>query len=156
MLIYLVDDDFISLFLTEQVIRIEKFADNVRAFGSGEAALAALLLRLETEVPDVIFLDLNMPVMSGWDFLDALAPHLARLQGRCAIYLLTSSLALADTAKAKEYALVANIIHKPLDEEDLRAIQAQARAAVLSSYTAPPPPLPESGAWGARRLPHLG
>jgi CheY-like chemotaxis protein len=68
------------------------------------------------------YLDLNMPVMDGWGFLDALAPHAPALQGRCRIYLLTSSLALGDREKASENALVQGIMHKPLEEEGIRAI----------------------------------
>ena len=121
MLTYLIDDDTVSLFLTEQMLRLEGFVAPILPFTGAEAALAHLLPRLVTEPPEFIFLDLNMPVMDGWGFLDALAPHAAALQGWCRIYLLTSSLALVDKEKAREYALVQGIIHKPLDEESIRA-----------------------------------
>jgi hypothetical protein len=54
--------------------------------------------------------------------LTALLPYEAALQGRCRIYLLASSLALSDTAKAQTYSLVTGIIHKPLDEEKVQVI----------------------------------
>lgn len=125
MLTYLIDDDNISLYLTEQVLRMEDFATDIRTFLAAEEALAVLVAGLPAELPAVIFLDLNMPVMDGWGFLDALGPHAPALHGRCRIYILTSSLAPADTAKAQGCALVAGIIHKPLDEDEVRAIRAQ-------------------------------
>jgi CheY-like chemotaxis protein len=122
MLTYLIDDDTVSLFLTEQMLRLEGFMAPIIPFAGAEEALVYLLPRLSSEPPEFIFLDLNMPGMDGWDFLDVLAPHAHALQGRCSIYLLTSSLALVDTEKATSHALVRGIIHKPLDEEEIRTI----------------------------------
>jgi CheY-like chemotaxis protein len=131
MLTYIIDEDFISIYLTEQVLRMEGFATDIHSFLAAEEALAYLLPRIATELPQVIFLDLNMPVMDGWEFLEALSSYQEELRDRCRIYLLTSSLAQADTAKAKDYALVSGIIHKPLDEKEVKAIKAQIQGGVL-------------------------
>jgi CheY-like chemotaxis protein len=121
MLTYLIDDDIVSLFVAEQMLRLEGFMAPIIPFTGAEEALAYLLPRLVSDPPEFIFLDLNMPVMDGWGFLKALAPHAAALKSRCHIYLLTSSLALEDTEKAQGHALVQGIIHKPLDEDEIRA-----------------------------------
>jgi CheY-like chemotaxis protein len=121
---YLIDDDPIALFLTTQVLHLESAASNLRTFSGAAPALAYLLPRLAMAVPTLIFLDLNMPELTGWDFLDALAPHAPALAGRCRIYLLTSSLAQADTARAAAYPLVSGVIHKPLDQDEIQAIWA--------------------------------
>jgi CheY-like chemotaxis protein len=124
MLTYLIDDESISLFLAEQVLRQQGVTSPIRPFGGAEEGLHFLVTNLPTEVPDVILLDLNMPRMNGWEFLEALGPHAGALAGRCHIYILTSSLALADTTRAKDFALVRGIIHKPLDEDEVQSIRA--------------------------------
>jgi CheY-like chemotaxis protein len=123
MLTYIIDDDSVSLFLTEQVLKLEGLVTAVRSFTSAEDALACLLRHLTTP-PQLILLDLNMDVVDGWGFLAELEPYQAALQG-CCIYFLTSSLAPADITKARGYAYVAGIIHKPLNEYDVQAIRAQ-------------------------------
>ena len=124
MLTYLIDDDFISLYLAEQVLELEGFSTDMQLFSSADTALSDLVEHLPTRVPRVIFLDLNMPTMDGWEFLQALEPYVAALQGRCHIYILTSSLALTDTARAQDYPLVAGVLYKPLDSAEVQAIKA--------------------------------
>ncbi|MBC6699111.1 response regulator [Hymenobacter puniceus] len=120
---FLIDDDSLSNYLTETLLKMEDFSSNIRTFEAADEALAELVE--QPELPRVVFLDLNMPVMNGWEFLDALAPYRGRLQGRCRIYILTSSLALSDLNRSRHYDLVAGLIHKPIDSGEIRAIQAE-------------------------------
>ncbi|MET4108057.1 response regulator [Hymenobacter sp. UYP22] len=122
---YLIDDDTLSIYLTEQLLRAEGFSTSISTFHSAAQALGRLVQDTEDTPPRVVFLDLNMPVMNGWQFLDALQPYESQLQGRCHIYILTSSLALTDLEKSREYNLVSGLIHKPIDTEEIRAIQAE-------------------------------
>jgi CheY-like chemotaxis protein len=125
---FIIDDDPLSLFLAESTLRLEKFSTLIYTFESAEKALEALLQQGLQQVPVVIFLDLNMPVLNGWQFLDALTPYHSQLQGRCHIFVLTSSLAVTDLEKAKTYNLVTRLIHKPLDSAEIQAIWAQLQA----------------------------
>ena len=66
---FIIDDDPISSFLTETLLQMEDFSEQIVTFSSAEASLNFLNEDIEANVPEVIFLDLNMPSMNGWQFL---------------------------------------------------------------------------------------
>ncbi len=122
----LVDDDYISVFLTKKILEREGLAEELCTFQLPEEALHYVQQSIvKQQVPEVILLDLNMPVLSGWDFVQALQADEAHLLGRCFIYVLTSSLAPSDMVRAREFPLVAGLIHKPLDDMQIQTIHAQ-------------------------------
>lgn len=121
--IAIIDDDPISIFLAEMSLEKEGASAKVKSFLSAEEALEALQVQSLDELPDVILLDLNMPSIDGWQFLE-IFQHLpaAKLRGKCAVYILTSSLDISDTVKADKNELVKGIIHKPITPEDIGVI----------------------------------
>lgn len=125
MKVYNIDDDQISNFLTERVLEEAGPPMKIRSFLSAEEALDFLKQDCHSNLPGIIFLDLNMPMMNGWEFLDELEPYKNDIQGKCHIYILTSSLDLSDTARSKEYEMVSGFIHKPLTEDDVKVILAE-------------------------------
>ena len=125
----LIDDDAIGVFLTERLLKRDGFSEDIAAFSGGRQALDYLRTAAPNEIPRVIFLDLNMPIMDGWEFLEALEPQKDGLLGRCYIYILTSSLANSDTERISQYPLVAGLIHKPLDSAQIQAVRTQLEAA---------------------------
>jgi len=127
MQILLVDDDPISVFLTEQLFKRHGSAVTLRSFLAASDALIFLRQQLLAgSAPDIIVLDLNMPLLNGWDFLDALQPHEAQLRHECAIYILTSSFASIDTVRVCQYPLVTELFHKPLDSSAIHIILGRA------------------------------
>lgn len=119
--ILLVDDD--DIFLVLGTITIEKLFPEAEIFTvpHGEEALEFLE---ETEV-DVMFLDLNMPILDGWEVLDELAK---RERKRMAIFVVTSSIDPSDREKANRNPLVYDLIEKPLDENNIKSAIRQKRA----------------------------
>lgn len=124
----LIEDDLTATFLTKRLFHHEAVPGELTTFESPVAALAFIQAQVAAHTPpDVILLDLNMPLLSGWQVLDALAPVQEHLLGHCLVYVLTSSLATSDMTRAQTYPLVAGFIHKPLDRLELHAIQERVR-----------------------------
>ncbi|CAM3658765.1 response regulator [Pontibacter korlensis] len=127
--VYIIDDDEVSVFLTEAMLMTENFAHNYETFLNPQDALQHLLQALgqgkEDKTPDIIFLDLNMPFMSGWDFLNALAPYEAQLQECCSLYLLSSSMDVQEVQRARKYPLLSGFLQKPLEEATIRDLLKQ-------------------------------
>ena len=121
--VYIIDDDDISIYLTSLVLEEAVFAREICTYSSADEALADLPLTEATPLPDVILLDLNMPVKSGWDFLDTLRPHEDALLGKMHVFILTSSIADSDKDRSRNYPLVRGFLHKPLDEASVAYIK---------------------------------
>ena len=121
--VYIVDDDEISIFLTEAVLESDNFAAECEGFQDARHALHNLLEnaggRCISCLPEVVFLDLNMPFISGWDFLEALAPVEETIKEYCRIYILTSSVDEQERMRAASSNLVAGFLQKPLEDEYL-------------------------------------
>jgi CheY-like chemotaxis protein len=126
----LIDDNATTVFLTQHLFQRAGLASDLTTFLSPVEAVAALQQQARSgALPQVILLDLNMPLMSGWDVLDALQPLEPHLLGRCAVYILTSSLAPNDRIRARAYPLVVDLLHKPLDHAKIHAIHARMQGA---------------------------
>jgi CheY-like chemotaxis protein len=119
----IIDDDPISSCLTEMILKLEGFTENTLTFSSAEESLDFLSENKKEDQPKVIFLDLNMPTMNGWQFLQALQPHEKTISQDCSIYILTSSIDPSEQNQAKEYGVVKGFISKPLTEEHLFSIR---------------------------------
>ncbi|AOP33751.1 hypothetical protein A0128_07785 [Leptospira tipperaryensis] len=123
--ILLVDDNQSDNFVHERVIRKGNFADQVISKQSGENALKYLRGRVaspEDPRPDLIFLDINMPGMNGWEFLEEYDALPKELQGKIVIVMLTTSDNPDDRAKAKEFGILSDFKTKPLTEAMLNDI----------------------------------
>ncbi|QWX84353.1 response regulator [Cellulophaga sp. HaHaR_3_176] len=111
----IIDDDPIFVYGTKVLLNNNgNFCSNILVYENGREALDVLETMLNTnEFPDVIFLDLNMPVMNGWQFLEKFC-KLPRVEFNTRIYILSSSVDPADIQKAKNYKIVKDFISKPL------------------------------------------
>ncbi|TRO65265.1 response regulator [Christiangramia sabulilitoris] len=119
--IYLVDDQPISNFITKKLLELEGYKGAVIDFTDPTLAFETI----SEDENALIFLDLNMPVMNGWDFLEAFRER--NINHR--IIILTSSISKVDIEKAKEYPFVQKYMIKPLNKK---------KFAEISEYLNPP------------------
>lgn len=125
--VLLIDDDQMINLINTRILQVSKQVENISSVTGGEEALAALHNIINTDAsifPEFIFLDINMPEMDGWEFLDALAIFPRELIQNCKVVILTSSIDLFDIKKAKKNPLVFDYITKPLSIEKLSQLTA--------------------------------
>lgn len=120
---FIIDDDQICHFITRHLIKSEHLVQEATCFYEAEEALQQLLSDLPDSLPDMIFLDLNMPHMNGWQFLDALLPYESQISPHTKIFILTSSVDAVDQEKAWDCPLVSAYFLKPLQPRDLEIIR---------------------------------
>ncbi len=118
--VLLIDDDVIINMINNRVIEISEQVTKITAVSSAEEALTLLnnLIRIDqTEFPAFIFLDINMPEMDGWEFLQVFAEFSKEILLMSKVIVLTSSIDASDLKKAKNNALIFDFISKPLSLE---------------------------------------
>jgi YesN/AraC family two-component response regulator len=119
----LIDDDQVYTFGFKKLINLKGLNSRVINFSDGYQAITWLTNSLNNHnLPDVIFLDINMPNMDGWDFMREFAEIKSQLGKKITIYMLSSSIDLNDIYRAKKIADVADYIFKPINEYQLNAI----------------------------------
>jgi CheY-like chemotaxis protein len=121
--ILLVDDDEINNFISIKLIK--KALDNtqISACLNGRFAideLAEIQKQDPSLLPDFILLDINMPIMNGWEFLDEYKRLNIDPLGKSKIYIISSSVFSNDINKARSYPLVQNFISKPLSVDKIK------------------------------------
>ncbi len=124
-LVMLVDDNDIDNFISKRIIEITKFAARVEVTSSGQDALEYLRanqFKLEN-IPTIIFLDINMPVVDGFIFLYEFDKFSEQLKNKCKIIILSSSDNKRDIAKIINDNYVTKFITKPLTEIALDEIR---------------------------------
>lgn len=122
--ICLVDDNSIENLILKQVIRHTNIPCNLMFFEHAENAIEFLESNKANKsvLPDIILLDINMPVMDGWDFLNAYKLMEDNFSKKMPIYMLTSSEDPSDISKAKSYSQVKDYLVKPLSVLKLQAV----------------------------------
>ena len=120
----LVDDNTHDNFFHERAIKKNNSESVVITKTSGSGALEYIKSE-ENPRSDIIFLDINMPGMNGWEFLKEYSQLAKNLQSRAIVIMLTTSCSATDMEKAKKWDFVADYITKPLTNDMLQEIIAK-------------------------------
>ncbi|SFC42673.1 response regulator [Zunongwangia sp. SCSIO 43204] len=118
--IILVDDQPIANFITKKLLEIEGYKENVKDYTDALSAFE----NIKAEASAIIFLDLNMPVMSGWDFLE----EMKKFGLSHKTIILSSSTSELDIEKAKQYPCVIDYVVKPLNKMKFNKISSYLKA----------------------------
>ena len=127
--ILLIDDDEPTNFLSQMIIEEADCAEEVQVAYTGNEAIDYLTSRGTSSLsqgsyprPDLIFLDINMPAMNGWEFLQKYNTLEKEHKGNIVIIMLTTSLNPDDRLKSKEFPDVSGFENKPLTKEKLNTL----------------------------------
>jgi CheY-like chemotaxis protein len=120
----IVDDDRIYIFGLTKLIEMNSFCEELQVFKNGKEAIDSFINDIEEgkQLPEVILLDINMPVMDGWEFLEEYAKVKHKIKNKVKIYMVSSSVNLSDLDKAKSYEDVVDYVIKPIKSADLQKI----------------------------------
>lgn len=122
----IIDDDKIYVNLVKKIIETKKLCDHLLIFKDGKEAIdyfEALLQNFEEKnIPEIILLDINMPVMDGWEFLERFTKIENKFNNLVTLYVVSSSINATDINKAKSLSTVENYLVKPVKIDDLEAV----------------------------------
>jgi CheY-like chemotaxis protein len=126
-----VDDDPITLMLCKMVINKASFSNKIMTAKNGEEALNYFKSfngaseDEQSKKPQLIFLDLNMPVMGGWEFLDCFSTSEYSEYNTIKVIILSSTIDPEDLEKAKKYPMVLDFLSKPISKEMLEYVKTK-------------------------------
>ncbi|MBA4276151.1 response regulator [Flavobacterium sp.] len=125
-IIWVVDDDVIYQTIINKLIKKSGVFSAHSSFMNGKEALNTLKSTIgEIDLlPDIILLDINMPVMDGWEFMEEIKMIKSKISKKIIIYIVSSSIAIEDKNKSKTFADIIGYIPKPISVDDLLSIVA--------------------------------
>ena len=127
----IIDDDPICVYGTKILLNHNNFVSaNILVYEDGEEALINLTSQLlnRQRMPDIILLDLNMPIMNGWEFLDKFQK--LTFTNKPQVFIVSSHFDKNAIEKGRSYELVRDFISKPLIAKNLNDIISMSKIAV--------------------------
>jgi CheY-like chemotaxis protein len=118
-LTYIIDDDNIFIFVLKKILEKNQSFEEVLDFKNGEKVIE-LLNKKNQIIPNVILLDINMPVIDGWQFLEQIEklPNKDKFN----IFIMSSSIDANDIEKSKSFSTVKDFISKPINNDKLNKL----------------------------------
>ena len=120
----IVDDDDIYQFTTSLLLKKTDLVNKIIVFSNGLKAINFLKDEMGTKenIPDVLFLDINMPVMDGWEFLEEYLLIKPMMPKTVVIYMVSSSVNEKDVLKAKSISALSGYMVKPISSQNIMEV----------------------------------
>ncbi|SEW16794.1 Response regulator receiver domain-containing protein [Chitinophaga sp. YR573] len=120
--VILIDDNEVDLLLHEKLITLQHISRTVLAFNNANKALEFLSsnIALPRIPPTVLLLDIQMPEMDGFDFLDAFDSYPQKIKSQCHVIMVSSSLDYGDLNRTYASPMVVKLLRKPLIASELK------------------------------------
>lgn len=115
----IIDDNKIDQLVTGKLLRTKLEATNIMVFNNGKEALTWIQKDSDTDLPMIIFLDIKMPTMNGFEFMDNFNLMDETIKKHTRVFMLSSSLNPEDIERAIRYEHVDTILEKPLSVDQL-------------------------------------
>ncbi len=125
--IWVIDDDPIYQIIVKKIIEKSEMFTEIYSFKNGKDAIDNLYKSSENSesVPDIILLDINMPIMDGWEFMEELGLIKTNFNNEIVVYIVSSSIAIEDKNKSKSYENILGYLSKPINVNDLILIASR-------------------------------
>lgn len=123
--IVLIDDNHIDNLINRKILEKTKFVKSIQSFINPEKALEylqKLTSHEEPDFPDILLIDINMPVMNGFEFLNKYDKLADNIKNNISVYILSSSINTSDKERANNNPYVIKYLIKPLKIEELFAV----------------------------------
>ncbi|WP_111707094.1 response regulator [Lutibacter citreus] len=123
-IICIVDDDEIYQYTITKTLETHNLSRKVLMFSDGEEALDFMIENVANikDLPDVIFLDINMPIMDGFQFMEEYVKIAPKVGKNITIYMVSSSVDPIDIERAKKISEISDYIIKPINSKELAEI----------------------------------
>ncbi len=124
--ICIIDDDPITVFGINRLLKSIDICDDIRTYNNGKVAIDGIkeLLKENKEIPEVIFLDINMPIMDGWQFLEEFIS--LHFEKKVRINIITSSIDPFDLQRCDRFKAITHHViefnNKPISRQEIQEI----------------------------------
>jgi CheY-like chemotaxis protein len=120
--LYIIDDDNIYRMIASRLISRVAPKAVITECENGQVGLSKLAQKANLDAEIIVLLDINMPILNGWGFLDQIVDYNFFTNSAIKIYIVSSSTDESDLLKAQQYNFIGGFMHKPLSKEDIISI----------------------------------
>jgi len=120
--LFIIDDDLIQRMIVSKMIKMIDPTLVITQCENGKIGLDMLEKHSNSNQKIIVLLDINMPILDGWEFLDQIEKSNFYNLHQLSVYIVSSSIDESDISKASQYGFVKSFLHKPISREHLNTI----------------------------------